>query len=199
MALIIQPIWVIDEYPSNVRRWVWFSPKVPPTKAFKAATMISNDDTVFEPLSGKHNSINGASFCQETSSSALVHEIEVITDGNQKWHGAAPNLSSKANSRIEIHSEEFRCSVHKDILANSIIADPNACARKYLMAASTSWLDFCLVITGIKLSRLISIKIQAINQFLLIKASKDLAPMVRITRKEDGVIKSIRAWRSRTP
>jgi hypothetical protein len=88
---------------------------------------------------------------------------------------------------------------HKDILENNIIADPRACARKYLMAASTSWLDFWLVITGMKLSRLISIKIQAINQLLLISARSDLAIRVVITRNEDGVISSIRTWRSRTP
>lgn len=198
-ALIIHPIWVIDEYPNSVRRCVWFSPNVPPTNALSAATAPVKDIKVFEPVKGKQRSIKGASFCQVVSKNAFSHEIEVITEGNQKWHGAAPSFSNKARIRIEIHNEELGCITHKDILEKSIMAEPSAWARKYFIAASISWFDFCLVIIGINLSKLISMKIQAINQLLLIKANKDLAINVETTRKEEGVIKSIRTWRSRTP
>jgi len=35
--LIIQPIWVREEYAMIVRIWDWFIPIIPPISAFKAA------------------------------------------------------------------------------------------------------------------------------------------------------------------
>lgn len=57
---------------------------MPPIKAFSEATIIKIDDIGFLLIKGKHKSINGASFCQEIRSKAFIHEIEVITEGNQK-------------------------------------------------------------------------------------------------------------------
>jgi hypothetical protein len=44
--------------------------------------------------------INGASFCQVAKIMQAIHDMEVITDGNQKWNGAIPNLRRIAASKI---------------------------------------------------------------------------------------------------
>jgi hypothetical protein len=36
--------------------------------------------------------IRGASFCHVARIMQANHDIDVITDGNQKWNGAIPNL-----------------------------------------------------------------------------------------------------------
>jgi hypothetical protein len=91
-----------------------------------------------DPNSGKARRANGANFCHEVRRSALIHEIEVITDGNQKWHGAAPNFSINDIIRRSVHHEVIIVTDHSDILDRSINAEPRACARKYLIHASVS-------------------------------------------------------------
>jgi len=39
--------------------------------------------------------VSGASFCQDDKIVQETHEIEAITVGYQKWHGALPNFRSR--------------------------------------------------------------------------------------------------------
>ncbi len=130
--------------------------------------------------------INGASFCQVVKIMQDIHDMEVITDGNQKWNGAIPNFSSMADISIKFSS----CvddMVHCAILDISIILDPRAWAIKYLMEASVSWLDLDWVIIGIKLSILISIAIHRNSQLELDRAMIDLVSRVVIVNKLNGL------------
>jgi len=43
--------------------------------------------------------IRGANFCHVAKIIHLSHESEVITEGNQKWNGAMPNLIKIADKR----------------------------------------------------------------------------------------------------
>lgn len=83
-------------------------------------------------------SARGASFCHVASSKQFSHEIDDMTWGNQKWHGAAPSFRVRLKVKIRqlIKDGEYH---HIEILLSSIIADPNACARKYLIAPSVCW------------------------------------------------------------
>lgn len=53
-----------------------------------------------------------------------------------------------------------------------------------------------LVIIGMKLNKFTSIAIHAINQLELVRASKDLRISVDSIRRDEGVRRSIRVWRS---
>lgn len=68
-----------------------------------------------------------------------------------------------------------------------MIAEPMACARKYFTAPSVSWLVLVLHISGINLSRLISMAIQAINQLVLDRAISVLRIIVVMVRMAVGV------------
>lgn len=86
---------------------------------------------------GKINSAKGASFCQVHKIKQLIQLIEAIVDGNQKWHGAAPILSRRLAVKMYCISVWF-LKLSSSILEYSIIAEPKACAKKYLMALSVS-------------------------------------------------------------
>lgn len=45
---------------------------------------------------------SGASFCQVDRIRAGIHEIDVITDGYQKWHGAIPILMTRETIRTAV-------------------------------------------------------------------------------------------------
>jgi hypothetical protein len=66
----------------------------------------------------------GASFCQVAAIKQLIHEIEDITWGNQKWQGAAPSFSRRLIVKIIIINGEWEC--HIEILDRSIKAEPRA-------------------------------------------------------------------------
>lgn len=95
--LIIHPIWVIDEYAKMARRWAWFIPSIPPIIAFRAPAPINKGFKWYELVNGKISRTSGPSFCQVHKIRQLIHDIDVIVEGNQKWHGAAPSFSSRAN------------------------------------------------------------------------------------------------------
>jgi hypothetical protein len=146
-------------------------------------------------INGKINSARGASFCQVHKIKQLIQFIEVIVEGNQKWHGAAPSLSRRLVTKMYCISVWF-LRLFSSILEYSIIAEPRACARKYLMALSVSWLVCVCSINGMNDNRLISIEIQANNQFVL-----DSAIIVLITKnneksRDEGRIIATRVWRS---
>lgn len=77
------------------------------------------------PVSKKIVRLSGASFCQVTKTKDELHERDVITEGNQKWHGAAPNLISSAKRR---NKEDIFLLIldHRDRLVKSMTADPRA-------------------------------------------------------------------------
>jgi len=56
----------------------------------------------------------------------LDQEIEVITDGYQKWQGAAPSFSRSAIIRIGVHHDCIGEIDQADSLDKSIRADPTA-------------------------------------------------------------------------
>jgi hypothetical protein len=87
--------------------------------------------------------------------------------------------------------------IHIDILDINNSADPKACARKYLMEPSVSWLFFLCIIMGINLRRFNSIAAHRRIQFVLDKAIK----VLRIRDTDVSImigeyIKVIRLWRS---
>lgn len=107
-------------------------------------------------------------------------DIDVMTDGNQKWNGAIPNLRRIADIRIR-----FINGIVLDdqwaILVISISLDPNAWAIKYLIDASVSWLVFEFDINGINLNMLISMAIHKNSQLVLDSA------MIVLIISEDSV------------
>lgn len=111
------------------------------------------------------------------------HDIDVITDGNQKCRGAMPSLSKMAEINI-IFIKFIDLEDQWAILLISISLDPSAWAMKYLIAASVSWLVLELVINGMNLSILISIDIHRKSQLVL-----DIAIIVLISKD-----KIIRSW-----
>lgn len=154
-----------------VRKWDWFIPIMPPSKALIAEMTKIKDVAVLFKINDRI--IRGANFCQEARIEQEIHDSEVITEGNQKWKGAIPNLSIIA----DINKRFIDCIDEVDHWANldiSIMLDPNAWAIKYLMAASVSWLVFELVIIGINLNILISIDIHRNIQLDLDSAIIDL-------------------------
>jgi len=90
--LVIHPIWVIDEYAIIDLIFLWFIPIIPPVKAFKAAVIIiilgEQWDCIMNDRTDK-----GPSFCQVDRIRQFIQEIDDITEGNQKWHGAIPNFN----------------------------------------------------------------------------------------------------------
>ena len=92
---------VIDEYARRVRRWVWLRPRSPPRIAFIPATATSSLDRGLGAKIGKARSLKGANFCHVTRRREVTQDREVITEGNQKWQGAAPNLISNDKIRID--------------------------------------------------------------------------------------------------
>lgn len=111
--------------------------------------------------------IIGAIFCQVDKIIHSGQDIFLITAGNQKWHGAAPNLIKRA---AIIMIEENSFDIGLKFVISSIIyllkapnnskPDPIAWARKYLIAASVSRLFEKAVIKGIKDKRFSSRPIQ---------------------------------------
>jgi hypothetical protein len=109
-------------------------------------------------------SVKGASFCQVTRIRQFSHDNEVITEGNQKWQGAVPNLKSKAIIRVVQAIKWGKEGYHKENLNINISAEPRACARKYFTAASVSWFICEETIKGINLIRFSSILTQINSQ-----------------------------------
>ena len=100
-------------------------PIIPPIRAFKAANIrrilekalvIMNEITV-----------NGASFCHVDRIKHEIHEIDVMTDGYHKWHGAIPIFRRRdINNMALIKFMGIELLNHMDILDMSITLDPKA-------------------------------------------------------------------------
>lgn len=104
----------------------------------------------------------------------FIHDSDAITDGNHRWHGAAPNFSSSDVIKIIDATLLFIIALMNidDPSSNSI--DPSAWDRKYLIAASVSWFDFDWIIIGINLNMLISSITHAVNQLGAVAVSNVL-------------------------
>lgn len=91
-------MWVIDEYAIIDRKWDWFIPIIPPNRAFRGATTIISSGDVLCRINERI--IKGANFCQVARIIQVNQDIDVITEGNQKWNGAIPNFSKIADNNI---------------------------------------------------------------------------------------------------
>lgn len=132
--------------------------------AFKIAAI---NIIIFEDLINmKAKIIKGANFCHVAKIRHENHEIDVITEGNQKWSGAIPSFSIIEATRMIFMKFEIDID-HISILLINIILDPNAWAIKYLIVASVSWFDLEFLNIGMNLSILISMDIHRNNQFVL--------------------------------
>lgn len=87
----------------------------------------------------------GASFCQVAMISPVVRSSPCITGGIQKCIGARPTFSARAIvasmvaigwvKQLMFHSPVAQALI---VLANRMVAAAAACARKYLVVASTA-------------------------------------------------------------
>jgi len=193
VGAIIHPVWVIDEYAIIVLSRVWFNPNSPPIIAFIGA-IINIIFLIETDKIGNKITINGAIFCHVVKIIQFLQDIDDITEGNQKWQGAAPNLISKdIISTIIIIL--LIISLHIIILNVIIIAEPSACDKKYFVLASTSWFNLEDIIIGINDRRFSSSAAHIINQFL-----EEIAMIVLISRVDNINIflgiKYIRSWRN---
>jgi len=146
-------------------------PIIPPISALKAAIMIMVWGVLLWSINLRI--IRGANFCQVAKIIQDIQVNDVITDGNQKWKGTIPSFNIMADIKMKLVNRVDEV-IHWDILVINIILDPRACAIKYLIAASVSWLDLELVIIGMNLSILISIDIQRKTQLVEDMAMIDL-------------------------
>lgn len=81
--------------------------------------------------------VRGPSFCQVLRIRQLIHEIDDITEGNQKWHGAIPIFKMMALIIIYDGTMEFVLN-HSEVEAIRMRLEPRAWIKKYLVAASVS-------------------------------------------------------------
>lgn len=59
-------------------------PSNPPRIAFRTPATMNKGFKKYELVKGKINSIKGPSFCHVHKIRQLIHDIDVIVDGNQK-------------------------------------------------------------------------------------------------------------------
>lgn len=194
---IIHPMCPIDEYARSGRKCVWFIPITPPTRALVPAS-IDSSIVDFILLVAVINKINGANFCHVDSTMHLIHDKAAITDGYQKWHGAIPSLINMAIIITHFVNSWLIDWLSIDI-PSSIIIDPRAWARKYLIDASVSWFDFVFMINGMNLNIFTSSMIHAISQFGLMATKIVLEIIKKYTENTNGVCPNIKIWRSWTP
>jgi hypothetical protein len=196
--MIIHPRWLMDEYARIVRRFVWFSPIIPPIVVPVIAISVvcfGSDLEMYE----KDRRIRGAIFCHVERIKQFVHERDDITDGNHKWHGAAPSFSRSDVIRITVAKFlSIRVLIIIDDPRRSSM-DPSAWDKKYLIAASVSWFDLDWSIIGINLSMLISSMIHAVSQLGAIAVITVLVTSMINIIEINGVSVSIKIWKSWTP
>jgi len=147
-------MWVIDEYAIIDLSFLWFMPKTPPVIALIQAIKVIMDGA-HEVFRINVRIVRGPSFCHVLKIRQLIHEIEDITEGNQKWHGAIPIFKIMALMIMYDGTIEFVWN-HREVEAIRIRLDPKAWIKKYLVAASVSWNLFEEHKIGINLRRLIS-------------------------------------------
>ena len=78
----------------------------------------------------------GAIFCHVERIRQATHLVDIITEGNQKWHGNLPSFIKTAIIRTYISIIDL-----KEYIAyaeNRSKEDPKACDKKYLVEPSAS-------------------------------------------------------------
>lgn len=189
----IHPMWVIDEYARIARSIDWFIPSVPPIIALREAiTIMGIVDVVFDRIN--IITVRGASFCQVDRINAEYHEIDVIIEGYQVWHGAIPVFIISASRIIEYDSSVIGEAVYIYILPISRRLDPRAWINRYLMHASVSWELVEENIIGTNDSIFTSKANHSIIQFLLEIAIKALEIIVKIIIMVNGDFMFIKTW-----
>lgn len=160
MPLDIQPIWPIEEYAKIGRSWVWFKPIRPPKSALAPEIYATGSIILFD----KEDNIRiiGEIFWIVDNTQHIFHLILFITIGNQKWHGAIPSFI-RILIRRNIGPTPKRWEVSA-LINNS--PEASAWNRKYLMAASFSWLDLEVKRSGTKEYILSSRPAQIVIQLL---------------------------------
>jgi hypothetical protein len=104
---------------------VWFSPIIPPIVV--PLTAINAVCLGIDPAMYENDSrINGAIFCHVDRRKQFIHDRDVITDGNHRWQGAAPNFSSKDVIRIMVATLLFISALISIDDPSSRSIDPNA-------------------------------------------------------------------------
>lgn len=162
--LIIHPRCLIDEYARICRSDVWFKPPIAPT----IIPIIITTNRNLLILMQYDIVIIGAIFCHVISMRQLIHLVDDITSGSQKWNGAAPIFIIILD--IIIIDGMFLLSHHImyfiwiiKIEINNIV-DAIDWIIKYLIAGSLI-IEFLLSVNmGIIDSKLISSPIQIPNQ-----------------------------------
>lgn len=142
------------------------------------------------------NRISGAIFCQVDSKKQFIHDRDVITDGNHRWHGAAPSFSRSDVIRIIMATLLFINVLISIDDPNRRSIDPSAWDKKYLMAASVSWFDFDCSIIGMNLNMLISSITQAVSQLGAVAVSSVLVISMINIIEINGVKDIIKIWKS---
>lgn len=117
--------------------------------------------------------------------------MDIITDGYQKWQGTTPSFSIMDSISISLESS---CTIIWFIILilRSIIIDPIAWDKKYLIDASVSWFVFDFIIIGINLNIFNSNMIHAIIQLGLNAVIIVLIINVKYIEYRNGVWFSIK-------
>lgn len=144
----------IEEYAKSARKWVWVRPPNPPTKALITPIV---DKMGFWDENEEISNIKGAIFCQVINRAAEAQGTLFITEGNQKWKGAAPSLVVNPNM-VNIVKLGESIPIKRSLL-------PKAWNNKYFKEASDSWNQLEEERMGIKEIIFSSRAIQTINQW----------------------------------
>lgn len=143
----------------------WFIPIIDPIIAFMIGIEIKI--CIFDDIMNIII-VKGAIFCQVDRIIHGIHDNEVITDGNHKWHGTIPNFINRdISNKIYIICDGNILVFHSDVDIISSVIDAIAWIRKYFRIASDSWNLLEEFIIGKKDSILISNAVHVINQLLL--------------------------------
>lgn len=172
-------MWAIEEKAKIFLILVWLTPpKLPKINELIKVVVIINGLLRF-----KFKIIKGANFCHVSKVVSLIHGRFSITDGTQKWKGAAPTLVSNAKLIISLVIEKKLFW----IVLRMIIEELIAWIRKYLIAASAEKMFFLLIIKGINPRIFISIPIQIGNHEFALTLIIVPKTIIKIKGKEEGL------------
>lgn len=155
----------MDEKARSGRIFVWFSPVIPPIRA--PIVIAIRMSVLFRFLVIDRMIRMGASFCQVIRIRFMFHLSFVATKGNHQWHGVIPSFIRRLRIRIDVIKLCERIDSFGEkykMRENTSIIDAGACAIKYFMEASDSWLSDEDIIIGMNDNRLNSRPIQIISQ-----------------------------------
>lgn len=146
LALIIHPMWVIDENAMMDFSLDCVMPIIPPVSAFMIEIINISFNSILD-IKIDIKIDKGASFWTDLRIRHDHHEMDDITVGNHIWHGTIPNFMI---IDVEIRSDIIHVILddHRILEVIRRILDPRAWIRKYLIIASDSWNFDEFVISG---------------------------------------------------